>query len=149
MKNSSIERATNASQAEKTINIQKIYLKSFTHSSPQSPHVFGTTIHPKTRYDLNVEASAVGHLHEVVLSLTVSVESDSDDILMLIEAEQAGLFSLKGFDEAEQDRVLGIFCPAQLFPYLRQSVSDMAVKGGFPPLLIDPINFEALYLQRQ
>jgi preprotein translocase subunit SecB len=90
-------------------------------------------------------------LHEVVVNVTATVRS-GEDTVFLVEVQQAGLFHIEGVPAEQMGWVLGVTCPNVLFPYARQVVSDATTAGGFPPLLLAPVNFEALYqqhLQRQ
>jgi preprotein translocase subunit SecB len=134
--------------AEKKITIQKIYLKDFSFESPQTPQVFTEgKWDPKTNLNLRSTHSAgKGEFHEVVLTLTVETKHD-DKTLFLIELQQAGLFQIAGYDEQEFAAVVGSFCPNLLFPYAREAISGIVSRGGFPELVLQPINFDALYAQ--
>lgn len=134
--------------AEKKISIQKIYLKDFSFESPQTPQVFTEgKWDPKTNLNLRSTHSAgTGELHEVVLTLTVETKHE-DKTLFLIELQQAGLFQIAGYNEQEFAAVVGSFCPNLLFPYAREAISGIVSRGGFPELLLQPINFDALYAQ--
>jgi len=132
--------------AEKKISIQKIYLKDFSFESPQTPQVFTEgKWDPKTNLNLRSTHSAgSGEFHEVVLTLTVETKHE-DKTLFLIELQQAGLFQIAGYNEQEFAAVVGSFCPNLLFPYAREAISGIVSRGGFPELLLQPINFDALY----
>jgi preprotein translocase subunit SecB len=134
--------------AEKKILIQKIYLKDFSFESPQTPQVFTEgKWDPKTNLNLRSTHSAgSGELHEVVLTITVETKHE-DKTLFLIELQQAGLFHITGYNEQEFAAVVGSFCPNLLFPYAREAISGIVSRGGFPELLLQPINFDALYTQ--
>lgn len=134
--------------AERKIAIQKIYLKDFSFESPQTPQVFTEgKWDPKTNLNLRSTHSAgAGDNHEVVLTLTVETKHD-DKTLFLIELQQAGLFYISGYSEEEFAAVVGSFCPNVLFPYAREAIAAVVSKGGFPELLLQPINFDALYAQ--
>ena len=86
--------------------------------------------------------------YEVTLSVTITARN-GERTLFLVEAVQAGIFALRNVPEADLGPLLGIACPTVLFPYLRETISDLVIRGGFPPLLLSPISFEQLYLQRQ
>lgn len=134
--------------AERKISIQKIYLKDFSFESPQTPQVFTQgKWEPKTNLNLRSTHSAGqnGH-HEVVLTITVETKHD-DKTVFLIELQQAGLFHITGYNDEEFSAVVGSFCPNVLFPYARESIASIVAKGGFPELLLQPINFDALYAQ--
>lgn len=134
--------------AEKRLTIGKIYLKDFSFESPQAPQVFRKEDwKPKT--DLNLRSSTTAlenNQHEVVLTITVEAKAD-DKTLFLVELQQAGLFEIIGYDGDELGAVLGSFCPNMLFPYARESIASLIQKGGFPEFVLQPINFDALYLQ--
>jgi len=134
--------------AEKKISIQKIYLKDFSFESPQTPQVFTEgKWDPKTNLNLRSTHSAgTSDFHEVVLTITVETKHE-DKTLFLIELQQAGLFHITGYNEQEFGVVVGSFCPNLLFPYAREAISGIVSRGGFPELLLQPINFDALYAQ--
>jgi len=133
---------------EKQLSITKIYVKDFSFESPQSPGVFRTNEwSPKTSLNLRSTHTPVdGDFHEVVL--TISVEAKDDDkTVFLVELHQAGLFEVTGHTPDEAGMLFGSFCPNILFPYARESISTMIQKGGFPEFVLQPINFDALYMQ--
>jgi preprotein translocase subunit SecB len=134
--------------ANKQINIQKIYVKDFSFESPNSPSVFTSgDWSPKT--NLNLRSSHTQgdeDQSEVVLTITVEAKHE-DKTLFLVELHQAGLFQISGYNEEEFGMVVGSFCPNILFPYARESISAIISKGGFPEFLLQPINFDALYAQ--
>lgn len=134
--------------AERKVAIQKIYLKDFSFESPQTPQVFTEgKWDPKTNLNLRSTHSAhSGDHHEVVLTVTVETKHE-DRTLFLIELQQAGLFYISGYNEEEFAAVVGSFCPNVLFPYAREAIAGIVSKGGFPELLLQPINFDALYAQ--
>ena len=133
---------------EKQIAIQKIYVKDFSFESPKSPQVFQSQEwSPQT--DLNLRSThtpASYSVHEVVLTVTIEAKEE-DDTVFLIELQQAGLFHIAGYTEEEFKAIIGSFCPNILFPYARESIAGMIQKGGFPEFVLQPINFDALYLQ--
>lgn len=134
--------------AEKKISIQKIYLKDFSFESPQTPRVFTEgKWDPKTNLNLrSTHSGGNDEFHEVVLTITVETKHE-DKTLFLIELQQAGLFQIAGYTEEEFAAVVGSFCPNLLFPYAREAISGIVSRGGFPELLLQPINFDALYAQ--
>jgi len=135
---------------DKKLSIIKIYVKDFSFESPQSPQVFqAEEWAPKTSLNLRSTHTPLdGDFHEVVL--TISVEAKFDDkTLFLIELHQAGLFEVSGHTPEEASVIFGSFCPNILFPYARESISSFIQKGGFPEFVLQPINFDALYLQMQ
>jgi len=127
--------------------IQRLYIKDLSFESPNSPEVFQSEWKPELSLDINTDAKLIGNdIYEVVLKLTVKVKMN-DKIPFLIEIKQAGLFLLKGFPEEQLRYMLGAFCPNIIFPYAREIISDMTMRGGFPPLYLTPINFDSLYQQ--
>jgi preprotein translocase subunit SecB len=134
--------------AEKQLSIIKIYVKDFSFESPQSPAVFrAEEWSPTTNLNLRSSQSPVdGDFHEVVLTITVEAK-DEDKTLFLVELHQAGLFELSGHSEEEAGLLFGSFCPNILFPYAREAIAAIIQKGGFPEFVLQPINFDALYMQ--
>jgi preprotein translocase subunit SecB len=134
--------------AEKRLSIGKIYLKDFSFESPQSPDVFRQTDwKPQTDLNLRSSHTAVSEdHHEIVLTVTVEAKAE-DKTLFLIELQQAGLFEIAGYEGEELGAIIGSFCPNILFPYARETIASLIQKGGFPEFVLQPINFDALYLQ--
>ncbi|MEJ2645133.1 MAG: protein-export chaperone SecB [Gammaproteobacteria bacterium] len=128
--------------------IQKIYLKDASLETPNSPTVFTQEWNPEINLQLNSDATAVAEdVHEVVLSLTVTAKL-GEKTAFLAEIQQAGIFTLQGFEQNDLGPMLGAYCPSVLYPFAREAVADLVAKGGFPQLLLSPINFDALYAQR-
>lgn len=140
--------AANGEQQGSQFNIQKIYLKDASFEAPNSPALFNESVQPSLQLNLaqNVNPLADG-VFEVVLAMTLTCTA-GDKTAYLVEVKQAGIFAFQGFDARTLDMMLGIYCPNTLFPYARQAVSDLIQAGGFPPFLIQPINFEALYAEQ-
>ncbi len=134
--------------SEKKIAIQKIYVKDFSFESPHTPDVFTkTNWSPKTNLNLrSSHTTGTDNNHEVVLTITIEAKED-EQTFFLVELQQAGLFHIAGYDEAEFKAIVGSYCPNILFPYARESVANIVSKGGFPEFLLQPINFDALYAQ--
>lgn len=125
--------------------IQKIYVKDISFETPNSPQIFLEKWAPEVSLQLRSTATQQGEdVHETVLSLTITAKQ-GEKTAYLIEVHQAGVFSIKGFNENDMKAMLGSYCPNILFPYGREVVSDLVTKGGFPPLLLAPVNFDALY----
>lgn len=134
-------------QAEPQFLIQKIYLKDASFESPNSPAIFTQEWAPKTNVQLNTEHRPMeDDHHEVVLKVTVEATSN-ENMAYLVELQLAGVFLLKGFEAQQMGHMLGSFCPNTLFPYVREGVASLVIKGGFPELQLAPINFDALYAQ--
>ena len=134
--------------AERRITIGKIYAKDVSFESPQSPTVFKMEEwKPQTNLNLRSSTNAVeGNEHEIVLTITVDAK-DGDKTLFLVEIQQAGIFEIVGYEGEEFNAVVGSFCPNVLFPYARETIANVIQKGGFPEFLLQPINFDALYMQ--
>ena len=129
--------------------IQRIYIKDLSFEAPHTPQTFRETWKPEVKVDIDSTHSQIeDDIHEVVLHITVNVTL-GDKAAFVAEAHQAGLFTLKAFPDDAKDHALGSMCPNILYPYARESISDAVSRGGFPQLLLAPVNFEALYLQKK
>jgi len=137
-------------EGDKRLSIAKIYIKDFSFESPQAPTVFKQgEWSPQTNLNLRSSHTAVDeNLHEVVLTITVDAK-EGDNTIFLVELHQAGLFEVSGYDADEFGAIIGSFCPNILFPYARESIAGTIQKGGFPEFVLQPINFDALYVQSQ
>lgn len=136
-------------QDERTFQLHRIYIKDLSFESPNSPRVFIGDWQPKHELNLNTQINRIDELtFEVILSVTVTTHL-GDQTACIVEVQQAGLVGVKGFSEQELGPLLGAYCPNLLFPYAREAISDLVGKGSFPQLLLQPVNFEVLYAQRQ
>lgn len=140
--------ADNEAAAEKSLSIIKIYLKDSSFESPQSPAIFRRgEWKPQTNLNLRSSHDKVDDdHHEIVLTLTIEAKEE-DKTCFLIELQQAGLFEISGYEGEELQAIVGSFCPNILFPYARESIASLVQKGGFPEFVLQPINFDALYMQ--
>ncbi len=137
---------TNAAQNEQQFALQRIYIKDASFEAPLGAQAFTKQWRPQVQVDFNIGSGRVGeNNYEVVLKITITAKLE-EETAFLIEIEQAGLFLAKGLDAESLPQVLGITCPNILFPYARESIDALALKGGFPPLMLQPINFEAMYV---
>lgn len=128
-------------------SIQRLYVKDLSLEVPDSPSVFLEKWEPQLHLDLATATNAMqDNLHEVVLTLTVTVKLD-EKTAFLVEIKQAGIFSITGFPEDQLKPMLGSYCPNVLYPYAREAVTDAVVRAGFPQLYLTPVNFDALYQQ--
>jgi len=127
------------------IGIARIYVKDLSFESPKAPMVFrGEAWRPELKLDVGVKPRKIqGDYWEVALELTIEAK-ESGEVAFIVEIEQGGLFEIKGPEGVGIDRALQIFCPSTLFPYARQAIDQALLVGGFPPLMLAPINFEAL-----
>jgi preprotein translocase subunit SecB len=127
--------------------IQRIYTKDLSYEAPNTPHTFVDEWKPEVQLNLETKSNRIQeNMHEVVLSVTATVTS-SGKSAFLIEVHQAGIFMISGVPSEQLRQMLGSFCPNILFPYAREVISDTVVRGGFPQLLLAPVNFDALYAQ--
>ncbi len=133
---------------EQKFEIQKIFVKDLSFESPNSPAVFREQWQPKTDIHLAAQNNKIeDEVYEVTLHITVTSSQD-DKTAFLVDLKQAGIFLIKGFEEEQLNHLLGSYCPHTLFPFAREAISDFISKGGFPPLLLSPVNFDALYAQQ-
>lgn len=142
---------TPAAEATETqgpqLSVQRIFLKDISFESPRSPMVFQEQWQPEIGLELNTKSRQVGDTsYEVVLEITVNVKNAGENAY-LIQIQQAGLFAIAGLEDQQLHHALGAFCPGTLFPYARENIDAMCVKGSFPALLLSPINFDALYVE--
>ena len=143
------ENATESSNAaSKQFLLHQMYIKDLSFESPNSPDVF-KQVDAEMETKLNIKNShrELGdNRFEVILHLSVHAKR-GDQTVFLIEIDQAGIFEMRGFHKEELGQIIGTHCPATLFPYVRETISSTATRGGFPPLVLQPINFEAMYAQ--
>ncbi|NNF17197.1 MAG: protein-export chaperone SecB [Gammaproteobacteria bacterium] len=138
-----------ANQEVRKIGITRLYLKDASYEAPNTPAAFTDEWQPHVNLNLNTQSSKQDDgQYEVVLSVTVEVKN-KDDNAFLCEVQQAGVFTFDGLSEEEIRHVAATFCPNQLYPYARAAISDLVVRGGFPGLTLQPINFDALLAQHQ
>lgn len=131
--------------AEGALAIKKIYCKDISFETPNSPGIFRAEWKPNAEMQLRTDAkeTAPGE-YEVELGVTVTL-TVGEKTAFLAEVSHAGLFGITGMTSEERAWTLGSYCPAILFPYVRELVSDLVTRGGFPPFLLAPVNFEVLY----
>jgi len=135
-------------EAQPAFQIEKIYVKDLSFELPGAPQVFLQGESPQLEIQVRNEAQQFADaLYEVVVTVTVTARAN-DKALFLAEAAQAGIFSLRDVPVADIAPLLGIACPNILYPYVREAISDLVTRGGFPPVLLAPVSFEALYAQR-
>ena len=137
-----------AAAAGAQLSLQKVYIKDVSFEVPGSPQIFQEQGQPQIQLNLSQQIGALAeNVYEVVLTVTVTCKL-AEKMAYLAEVQQAGVFGLSGFDDQNRDAVLATYCPNVLFPYARQVVSDLIQNGGFPPFLMQPINFESLYAEQ-
>ncbi|HIP52674.1 MAG TPA: protein-export chaperone SecB [Chromatiales bacterium] len=136
-------------QQNREFALQRIYTKDVSFETPNSPGVFQIDWQPQTNLNVNTNVDRLADdVFEVVLTVTVTTKV-ADKTAYLAEVQQAGIFGMRGFPEEEMGPMLGAFCPNVLFPYAREVISDLVSKGSFPQMLLQPVNFDALYAQAQ
>lgn len=130
---------------EPSFSAQRIYLKDLSFETPKGAEVFQKQWKPRVNQDLSTHSSQLdSSLFEVSLRLTVTVKHE-EETLYLVEVDQAGIFKIAGLDEKQLAQVLNTTCPSMLFPYAREVIDNTLTKGTFPPLMIPPVNFDALF----
>jgi preprotein translocase subunit SecB len=140
---------TEAQQQPATFQIEKVYVKDVSLEIPHAPKVFLEQLQPQLEVQINTGADnfAEGY-YEVTVTATVTARV-GERTLFLAEAQQAGIFQVRGVPQSDLGPLLGIACPTVIYPYLRETIQDMVSRGGFPPVILAPLSFEALYLQQQ
>jgi preprotein translocase subunit SecB len=145
------EAAITTAPTTPIFNIEKLYVKDLSLEIPHAPGIFLERVNPQIDLQLQTQAAAVEEgVFEVVVTATVTAKlPEQDKIMFLIEAKQAGIFQVRNIPAEEMEGVLAVMCPNLLYPYLREVVSDVSVRGGFAPVLLNPINFDAIYQQQK
>ena len=138
----------NEPQQQPIFGIEKVYVKDLSLEIPHAPDVFLSGEQPQVDVQLHNEGALIGEgLYQVVLTVTVTAKA-GDKTMFLVEAAQAGIFQIRNVPETDLEPLLATACPNILFPYARETVSDIISRAGFPPVYLAPVNFEAIYLQR-
>ena len=141
------EKAATEEQQARFV-IQKIYTKDISFETPNSPEIFRDEWKPELDLQLGNEYTRIDEdNHEITLTVTVTAKV-GDKVAFLVEVKQAGIFSLTGYSDQEMGPLIGSYCPNTLFPFAREVVSDVVLKGGFPQLVLAPVNFDALYMSQ-
>ena len=134
-------------QPGQQFGLQRIYTRDVSYEAPEGPTPFAQQWQPKMNLDLNAKNTKLDAEHyEVVLRLTLTAKQE-EATAYIIEVQQAGVFMCKGIEDQQLHQVLGSLCPSILFPYARETIDSMVVKGGFPAVMLAPINFDAFYQQ--
>jgi len=145
--------AANGQAGQPQLVLQKIYVKDVSYEAPNAPQIFQEVgendLQPQVQLNLGQKAVELGNdMYEVVLSLTLTCTL-GERTAYLAEVQQAGVFGIAGFSEEDRAGIINSYCPNLLFPYARQMLSSLVLEGGFPPFLLQPINFDALYAEQQ
>lgn len=136
-------------EQQAVFSIEKIYVKDLSLEIPNAPQVFLERETPQIDVQLHTESGAVSDgVYQAVLTVTITAKA-KEKTLFLVEVAQAGIFQIRNIPQEEMPPVLGITCPNILFPYIREVISDVVGRAGFPPVLLNPMNFEAYYQQQQ
>jgi preprotein translocase subunit SecB len=145
--NQELQQEAQAAQ-QPVFNIEKIYVKDISLEAPNAPQIFLQNENPQVSIELQNKAAKIDEgVFETVITITVTSKIQ-DKVAFLVEVAQAGIFRIHNVPEENISAILGITCPNILFPYAREAVSDIVTRAGFPPVLLNPINFEALYAQQ-
>jgi preprotein translocase subunit SecB len=142
---------TNEKQPEQqpVFSIEKIYIKDLSLEIPHAPKIFLEREAPEVNIQLHSKGDRIDEgMYEVVLTITVTAKI-KEKTMFLVEVQEAGIFQIRHVPESDMDPVLSIACPNILFPYLREAVSDVVTRAGFNAVILNPVNFEALYYQRK
>ncbi|HEU0186479.1 MAG TPA: protein-export chaperone SecB [Gallionellaceae bacterium] len=144
------EAATQEQQAT-VFNIEKLYVKDLSLEIPHAPGIFLERENPQIDLQLHSEFTAIDQgVYEVILTVTLTAKLGTQDkVMFLIEAKQAGIFQIRNIPQDDLEPVLSVVCPNILYPYLREVVSDVSVRAGFAPVMLNPVNFEVLYQQQK
>ncbi|WP_292976294.1 protein-export chaperone SecB [Nitrosomonas sp.] len=142
---------TEPQQQQPVFVIEKIYVKDLSLEIPHAPKIFLEREAPEINLQLaNSDSVIEGEIHEVVVTATVTARlKEKDKVMFLVEAHQAGIFRIQNVPGNEVEPVLNVLCPNILFPYLRETISDTVTRAGFPPVILNPVNFEAIYHQKK
>ena len=136
------------SEQKEQFDIQKIFVRDMSFESPQAPAIFTEQWQPSTDVNLSSRFDELADDHyQVDLKVQITAKQN-DKVSFLIEVVQSGIFLIKGFEKKQQEQLLNSYCPNTLFPFLREVISESVTKGGFPPLVLAPVNFDALYAQK-
>lgn len=129
--------------------IEKLYVKDLSVEVPNAPQIFLERETPEIGVQLTTLSSSIADdVYEIVLTATITAKT-GENVMFLVEVTQAGIFRIAQVPADQLEAVLGIGCPNIVFPYLRETVSDLVSRAGFPPVILNPVNFEALYLQQK
>ena len=138
-----------ADAQQPVFNIEKLYVKDLSVEVPNAPGIYLEREAPQIDVNMSTESRALGEdLYHASITVTVTAKT-GDKTMFLVECTQAGIFRIEHVPQDQLPMVLGIGCPNIVFPYLRETVSDVVIRAGFPPLLLNPVNFESLFVQQQ
>jgi protein-export chaperone SecB len=145
--NNSQELNNNEQASGPNFAIQRIYLKDISFETPMGVEAFTKQFKPNIQQDLNVQVNQLDETtHEVILLLTITAKIEGRTVF-LVEVKQAGIFAISGFEGLQLSQVINTACPQILFPYAREAIDSILNRGTFPPLMLAPINFDAVFAQ--
>lgn len=145
--NNTVAAGEEQSQAAPNFAIQRVYLKDISFETPMGVEAFLQPAKPAIQQDLNIQVNQLNdETMEVVLLLTITAKVEART-LFLVEVKQAGLFTIAGFDKRQVTQLINTACPQILFPYAREAIDSILNRGSFPPLMLAPINFDAVFVQ--
>lgn len=131
----------------KQVMLGRIYIKDCSYEAPRAGSYFSAPVVPEVKVNMRTGSQPAGN-DEYEVTLTVTAEANAENrSVFVVEVQQAGLFTVRGFEQQELAAILGSYCPSILFPYVRAAISDLVMKGGMPTLLLQPMNFDAVYAQ--
>jgi preprotein translocase subunit SecB len=134
----------------RNLQILKLYIKDVSFESPMTPGIFQAQWNPQLDLKFNMETKKLDETNfEVTLGVTATATNDKGQAAFLVELQQAGIFLIEGFNESEMDHLTKAYCPNILFPFAREAIADLSTRGGFPPLVLQPVNFDAMYAQQK
>ena len=141
------EQTPQNNNPQRQLLLQKIYVKDLSFESPKAPMIFTTNVSPQTQLNVRSSSQEVApDTQEVTLTITVEAKHDNST-LFLAEVAQSGIFVIQGYSAEEKSILIGSFCPNTLYPFARETIAELVTKGGFPQLLLQPLNFDAIYAQ--
>ena len=141
--------ANKNAEQQPQFRVERIYVKDVSFEAPHSPALFVEKWQPDVHLDIQMDHNALDEAtQEVVLHLTLTVKKD-DQAVIMVEVKQAGIFTVENFPAAQAKPIIGVHCPTILYPYAQQLCAQLVQQGGYPPLYLSPINFEAMYQQKQ
>jgi preprotein translocase subunit SecB len=140
--------ATAAASGQPSFQIEKVYVKDLSLEMPNAPEIFMQAESPQLEVQISNQSAQFGDgLYNVVITVTVTARA-GDKTVFLAEVAQAGIFSVRGIPPADLEPLLGIGCPTILYPYAREAIADLVTRAGFPAVVLQPVSFEQIYLER-
>ncbi|WP_274585715.1 protein-export chaperone SecB [Neisseria leonii] len=144
------EQVQEQQEVQPVFSIEKLYIKDLSLEVPHAPKIFLEAGEPEVDMRISTQSEQLeDEFFHVAVTVTVTAKLADDRVMFLNEVTQAGIFRLAGIPEEDRQLLLGVACPNILFPYAREAVSSTVTRAGFPPVMLAPINFEAMYQQQQ